>query len=165
MLCVIVCVLRKPLYDCAAAYGDRAKHITKIAEDEKLGKRLARAHPMLEAEIVYACRHEFCEHAEDFIARRTRLAFLDTAATEQALPRVRTPSLTSRNSGSDCCCLNKPHLLQPLHKPLILPPLGRRCALCGLQAGYCMCTRTGGYRLVSTNPLTNPNSSLYFVSY
>jgi glycerol-3-phosphate dehydrogenase len=44
---------------------------------------------MLEAEVVYACRAEFCEHAEDFIARRTRLAFLDAAATEQALPRVR----------------------------------------------------------------------------
>lgn len=44
---------------------------------------------MLEAEVVYACRQEFCEHAEDFIARRTRLAFLDVEATEQALPRVR----------------------------------------------------------------------------
>ena len=43
---------------------------------------------MIEAEVPYACRAEFCEHAEDFIARRTRLAFLDTSATEQALPRV-----------------------------------------------------------------------------
>ena len=73
----------------AAAYGDHAKQITRIAEEQKLGKRLVRGHPMLEAEVVYACRAEFCEHAEDFIARRTRLAFLDTAATEQALPRVR----------------------------------------------------------------------------
>ena len=72
----------------AAAYGDRAKQITRIAEEQKLGKRLVRGHPMLEAEVLYACRQEFCEHAEDFIARRTRLAFLDTAATEQALPRV-----------------------------------------------------------------------------
>ena len=74
---------------CAAAYGDRAKQITRIAEEQRLGKRLVRGHPMLEAEVVYACRQEFCEHAEDFIARRTRLAFLDTAATEQALPQVR----------------------------------------------------------------------------
>ena len=71
-----------------AAYGDRAKQITRIAEEQKLGKRLVRGHPMIEAEVPYACRAEFCEHAEDFIARRTRLAFLDTAATEQALPRV-----------------------------------------------------------------------------
>lgn len=75
---------------CAAAYGDRARQITRIAEEQKLGKRLVRGHPMLEAEVIYACRQEFCEHAEDFIARRTRLAFLDTAATEQALPRVRS---------------------------------------------------------------------------
>lgn len=47
---------------------------------------------MVEAEVVYAVHHEFCEHPEDFIARRTRLAFIDTAATQQALPRVRRSS-------------------------------------------------------------------------
>lgn len=77
---------------CAAAYGDRARQITRIAEARKLGKRLVRGHPMIEAEVVYAVQHEACETPEDFIARRTRLAFLDTAATEDALPRVR------------CCC-------------------------------------------------------------
>ena len=77
-----------------AAYGDRAKQITRIAEEQKLGKRLVRGHPMIEAEVPYACRAEFCEHAEDFIARRTRLAFLDTSATEQALPRVGSAVLT-----------------------------------------------------------------------
>ena len=82
----------------AAAYGDRAKQITRIAEEQKLGKRLVRGHPMLEAEVLYACRQEFCEHAEDFIARRTRLAFLDTAATEQALPRVSSLSMPDWNA-------------------------------------------------------------------
>ncbi len=72
----------------AAAYGDRAKVITHIAEEKKLGKRLVRGHPMIEAEVVYAVHNEFCEHPEDFIARRTRLAFVDTAAAEQALPKV-----------------------------------------------------------------------------
>ncbi|CAL8470362.1 g9904 [Coccomyxa elongata] len=72
----------------AAAYGDRAKVITRIAEERKLGKRLVRGHPMIEAEVVYAVHHEYCEHPDDFIARRTRLAFLDVAATEQALPRI-----------------------------------------------------------------------------
>ncbi len=76
----------------AAAYGDRAKAITRIAEERKLGKRLVRGHPMIEAEVVYAVNHEYCEHPDDFIARRTRLAFLDVAATEQALPRVGLPS-------------------------------------------------------------------------
>jgi glycerol-3-phosphate dehydrogenase len=32
--------------------------------------------------------NEYCETPEDFIARRTRLAFLDRLACEQALPRV-----------------------------------------------------------------------------
>lgn len=73
----------------AAAYGDRAPEITHIAEERKLGRRLVRGHPVLEAEVVYAAQNEYCETAEDFIARRSRLAFLDTAATEQALPRVR----------------------------------------------------------------------------
>ena len=35
-----------------------------------------------------ALRYEYCTGVEDFLARRTRLAFLDTRAAEQALPRV-----------------------------------------------------------------------------
>lgn len=62
--------------------------ITKIAEEQKLGRRLVRGHPMLEAEVVYAVHNEYCETAEDFIARRTRLAFLDVNACREALPRV-----------------------------------------------------------------------------
>lgn len=73
----------------ADAYGDRAALVTKIAEDQKLGKRLVRGHPMLQAEVVYAARHEYCETVEDFLARRTRLAFLDTRACEEAIPQVR----------------------------------------------------------------------------
>lgn len=33
-------------------------------------------------------RNEYCETPEDFIARRTRLAFLDKLACQQALPKV-----------------------------------------------------------------------------
>ncbi|KAK9808809.1 hypothetical protein WJX72_004100 [[Myrmecia] bisecta] len=72
----------------AGSYGDRSLEVTKIAEQQKLGRRLVRGHPVIEAEVVYAIRNEYCETPEDFIARRTRLAFLDVAATEQALPRV-----------------------------------------------------------------------------
>ena len=50
----------------------------------------ARGHPQLEAEVVYTARHEYCESAQDFLARRTRLAFLDIEAAREALPRVRT---------------------------------------------------------------------------
>lgn len=91
----------------AASYGDRAHVVTKIAEERNLGRRLVRGHPMLEAEVVYAVKHEYCETAEDFIARRTRLAFLDVDACRQALPRVRVTSSQARIStqGLEILCL------------------------------------------------------------
>lgn len=42
----------------ANSYGTKAFEITKIAEEERLGKRLVRGHPMIEAEIAYCCRNE-----------------------------------------------------------------------------------------------------------
>ena len=38
----------------AASYGDRAAEITRIAEQRKLGKRIVRGYPILEAEVIYA---------------------------------------------------------------------------------------------------------------
>jgi glycerol-3-phosphate dehydrogenase len=38
--------------------------------------------------VAYCARNEYCESAVDFIARRSRLAFLDTDAAGRALPRV-----------------------------------------------------------------------------
>jgi len=72
----------------AASYGDRAHVITHIAEDNALGKRLVRGYPVIEAEVLYAMRYEMCETPEDFVARRTRLAFLDQRACLEALPRI-----------------------------------------------------------------------------
>ncbi|GJN36864.1 hypothetical protein PR202_gb25763 [Eleusine coracana subsp. coracana] len=56
--------------------------------NEGLGKRLAHGYPFLEAEVAYCARHEYCESAVDFVARRCRLAFLDTDAAGRALPRI-----------------------------------------------------------------------------
>ncbi|XP_057742909.1 glycerol-3-phosphate dehydrogenase SDP6, mitochondrial-like [Arachis stenosperma] len=70
------------------AYGTLAERVAAIAQDECLGKRLAHGYPFLEAEVAYCARHEYCESAIDFIARRSRLAFLDTDAAGRALPRV-----------------------------------------------------------------------------
>lgn len=72
----------------ASAYGDRAREITRLAEEYKLGKRLVRGYPVIEAEVIYCSRYEYCETPEDFVARRTRLAFLDRVACLEALPRV-----------------------------------------------------------------------------
>ncbi|KAJ1404224.1 hypothetical protein SESBI_26691 [Sesbania bispinosa] len=70
------------------AYGTLADRVAAIAQNESLGKRLAHGYPFLEAEVAYCARHEYCESAIDFIARRSRLAFLDTDAAGRALPRV-----------------------------------------------------------------------------
>ncbi|EFJ11162.1 hypothetical protein SELMODRAFT_183439 [Selaginella moellendorffii] len=72
----------------ASAYGGMAHRVALIAQNEGLGKRLAHGYPYLEAEVAYCARNEYCESAVDFIARRSRLAFLDTDAANQALPRV-----------------------------------------------------------------------------
>ncbi len=42
------------LLPAAASYGDRAAEITRIAEQRKLGKRIVRGYPILEAEVIYA---------------------------------------------------------------------------------------------------------------
>ncbi len=69
------------------AYGDRAELVAELATDG-LGARLAADHPYLEAEVVYAQRHELAVSAADVLYRRTRLGFLDEAATAAAMPRV-----------------------------------------------------------------------------
>ncbi|KAJ9553584.1 hypothetical protein OSB04_017629 [Centaurea solstitialis] len=82
------------IMDTAAAkhlshsYGTMAERVAAIAQDEHLGKRLAHGYPYLEAEVAYCARNEYCESAVDFIARRSRIAFLDTDAAGKALPRV-----------------------------------------------------------------------------
>ncbi|KAL9265642.1 Glycerol-3-phosphate dehydrogenase SDP6, mitochondrial-like protein [Drosera capensis] len=70
------------------AYGIMAERVAAIAQNENLGKRLAHGYPFLEAEVAYCARHEYCESAIDFIARRCRLSFLDTNAAGRALPRI-----------------------------------------------------------------------------
>eukprot|EP01041_Mallomonas_annulata_P002525 gene2525-4909_t len=80
----------------AAAYGGRARDVCIISRDEMgsgtggggRGRRLVPGFPIIEAEVVYAARHEWANHADDVIARRTRLAFLNKEAALLAIPRV-----------------------------------------------------------------------------
>ena len=69
------------------AYGDRAGAVAKLAE-RGLEKRLAPGHPYIEAEVLYARDVEFACTADDVLARRLRLSFLDSTATEAAMSRV-----------------------------------------------------------------------------
>lgn len=45
-------------------------------------------HPYIEAEVTFAVRHDWAVKASDFIARRTRLAFVDKDSALQVVPRV-----------------------------------------------------------------------------
>ena len=80
------------------SYGDQAYKVAEIAVSEQPKKvhdawpvdfkKLSAHHPYLEAEVRYACRHEFACTASDVLGRRTRLAFVNAKAASQALPRV-----------------------------------------------------------------------------
>jgi glycerol-3-phosphate dehydrogenase len=80
------------------AYGARAKEVAQIAT-EGYGNRLAVEWPYLEAEVIYATRYEMAQAPLDVLARRTRLAFLDTLAALASVPRV--AELMGRELGWD----------------------------------------------------------------
>mmetsp|Transcript_36808 Transcript_36808/g.86473 ORF Transcript_36808/g.86473 Transcript_36808/m.86473 type:complete len:577 (-) Transcript_36808:139-1869(-) len=82
-------------------YGTRALQIVALARAEpgrfcevdrsrlQLGMRRLHPHfPHVEAEVAFACRHEFAQTPIDVLAQRTRLSFLDVTAARAALPRV-----------------------------------------------------------------------------
>ncbi|OCT63487.1 uncharacterized protein LOC495948 isoform X2 [Xenopus laevis] len=76
----------------AATYGDQAFEVAKLAKVTGkrwpiVGKRLVSEFPYIEAEVKYALREYACT-AVDVISRRTRLAFLNVQAAEEALPRI-----------------------------------------------------------------------------
>ncbi|MBW0479876.1 hypothetical protein O181_019591 [Austropuccinia psidii MF-1] len=74
-------------------YGDRAWSVCSLAEPTGIrwpvhGKRLDPSYPYLEEEVRYAVRNEYAVTPVDIIARRTRLAFLNSQAALEVLPRV-----------------------------------------------------------------------------
>lgn len=69
------------------AYGDQAFKVAEIAEKGH-GARLVDGYPFIEAEILYCIENEYCMTAMDFLARRTRLVFLDSKGALAALEHV-----------------------------------------------------------------------------
>ncbi|ETN43411.1 uncharacterized protein HMPREF1541_02570 [Cyphellophora europaea CBS 101466] len=67
----------------ARAYGDRAWEVATLSTE-----RVSRKYPITQGEIEYCVRNEYAATATDFLARRTRLAFLDAEAALEALPLV-----------------------------------------------------------------------------
>jgi hypothetical protein len=134
----------------ASAYGDRAFDVLELVKwsNGALAAPLAPGLPYIEAEVVYAVRQEYCASVEDFVARRTRMAFLDVAACEAAVPRVRAREgrrrggvglgvvsrcAPGRAGGQRCAgacagmagCSTDPlhtHPPRPLHRSAPLPP-------------------------------------------
>ena len=75
----------------ARAYGGNAKSVllTAAADGQPPShSQLVPGYPYIEAEVIYAVRHEYACRIEDIIARRTRLAFLNREAALAAIPRV-----------------------------------------------------------------------------
>ena len=74
-----------PLY----YYGTDRQYIEQlIAEDPSLGEKIHLSFPYVTAEILWAVREEMCMTIEDFLARRSRMLFLDAAASMEAAPFV-----------------------------------------------------------------------------
>lgn len=69
------------------AYGTLAPDLLELSGPEGR-ERLAPNHPFIEAEVVYAREREYACTADDVLARRLRLAFLDEAAASRVRPRV-----------------------------------------------------------------------------
>lgn len=72
----------------AKSYGNQAIRVADLAREQGLGKRLAEGHPYIEAEVVFGAKHESAVTPVDVLSRRTRLSFVDEAATRKAIPRV-----------------------------------------------------------------------------
>uniref|UniRef100_A0A7S4VR92 glycerol-3-phosphate dehydrogenase n=1 Tax=Alexandrium monilatum TaxID=311494 RepID=A0A7S4VR92_9DINO len=88
----------------AKNYGTRATDVLQCVEEDKVkgsrsglykhyprlyeGAAATTGYPYLEAEVRYAMDHEYACTPADILARRTRLAFLNSTAARLSLPRV-----------------------------------------------------------------------------
>ncbi len=112
------------------AHGQGADHVCAGLNWPIHGKRLSPLYPYIEAEARYACRCEFALKATDFIARRTRISFLNVQATLDVLPRV--IDLMAEELGWDK--LRKENefnealeFLKSMGLPKVCPPGRKRC--------------------------------------
>ncbi|XP_057303376.1 glycerol-3-phosphate dehydrogenase, mitochondrial-like [Hydractinia symbiolongicarpus] len=75
------------------AYGVNAPQVARVAaltgnRWPVIGRKLCDDHPYIEAEVLHSVRREYACTATDMIARRLRVAFLDTQAAESILPTI-----------------------------------------------------------------------------
>lgn len=70
-------------------YGTESRFVTDIlAGDPSLDRPIVEGLPYLEAEVVYAARHEMARSVDDILSRRTRARIMARDASAAAAPRV-----------------------------------------------------------------------------
>ena len=88
----VPCSLVQVAKHLSHTYGTKAPEVAKLASITGsrwpvVGKRLVEQFPYIEAEIQYAVKEYACTIV-DFLARRTRLAFLNAEAAADAIPKI-----------------------------------------------------------------------------
>lgn len=79
-------------------YGSDALGIKALIQQRpELAKRLHPSFPNIQAEVIWAVRHEMARTIEDVLARRTRVLFLDAKAAIDMAPTVATIMATELN--------------------------------------------------------------------
>eukprot|EP00908_Phaeocystis_cordata_P024720 Transcript_7175.p1 GENE.Transcript_7175~~Transcript_7175.p1 ORF type:complete len:744 (-),score=397.36 Transcript_7175:377-2410(-) len=73
---------------CAFAVCEMAKTTGTKGSTHKFGNLLVPGFPFMEEEIEYACKHEMAMTVKDMLTLRMRLAYINSEAAKQAIPRV-----------------------------------------------------------------------------
>lgn len=87
--------LNDPLY----VYGSDKEKILGLANSESLGGYISENLKIIEAQIVWAARHEMARTVEDVLARRTRALFLDAKESVRMAPQA--AALMAKELGYD----------------------------------------------------------------
>jgi glycerol-3-phosphate dehydrogenase len=70
-------------------YGSDVPHLKRLAAVQpELQEELSREYHIIRAQVVWAVREEMARNVEDFLARRTRLLFLDAGEALRIAPAV-----------------------------------------------------------------------------
>jgi len=73
---------------CAFAVCELSRSTGATYGVHRFGKPLVAGFPYMEAEIEYACKHEMAMTVKDMLTLRMRLAYINSEAAKQAIPRV-----------------------------------------------------------------------------
>lgn len=93
-------------HDHLYVYGSNREKVLALAKENKQwDKKLHSRYGYLQAEVIWAVRHEMARTVEDVLSRRIRLLFLDAQAAIEAAPI--TASLIADELGKDASWQNE----------------------------------------------------------